>query len=127
MKAKIYSSKITDLVGYDRKIIQDDNFLAFSLDSLILANFVTINTKVKKILDLGTGIAPIPLILSLRTNARIDGVEIQEEVTTIARENIKINNLQKQISQRKISATRTGSVRVVLYHHDRQRIERSIS
>ena len=98
MKLLNCSQKITDLVGYDRKIIQDNNFLAFSLDSLILANFVNINTRVRNILDLGTGIAPIPLILSLRTNAHIDGVEIQKEVSVIAKENVKINKLQKQIT-----------------------------
>ena len=98
MIVKNCSQKITDLVGYNRKIIQDENFLSFSLDSLILANFVTINSRVKKVLDLGTGIGPIPLILSLRTNAHIDAVEIQKEVSLIAEENMKLNNIQNQVT-----------------------------
>ncbi len=98
MIVKNCSRKITDLVGYNRKIMQDENFLAFSLDSLILANFVTMNSRVKKVLDLGTGIGPIPLILSLRTNAHIDAVEIQKDVSLIAKENIELNNLTDQVT-----------------------------
>ena len=89
--------RVTDLVGYDRKIIQDDNMLAFSVDSLLLANFVTINSKVLKILDLGVGIGSIPLILSLRTKAKITGVDIQKEVCDVALKNMKLNNIDGQV------------------------------
>lgn len=98
MQKTNYLQKMTDLVGYDRKIIQNKDFLPFSLDSLILSNFVTLNSSVKRVLDLGVGIGPIPLILSLRTNAYIDGVEIQDDVALIAKENVKLNNLEEQVT-----------------------------
>jgi len=86
------------LLGYkDKKIIQDTEMFNFSLDSVLLPNFVSLNKNVNKILDIGTGNAPIPLILSTKTDASITGVEIQKEVFEMALESIKINNLESKI------------------------------
>ncbi len=92
--------KVTNyLLGYENlKIIQDNEMFNFSLDSVLLANFVTINKKAKKILDIGCGNAPIPLILSQKTNAQITGIEIQKEVSQMAEESVKLNNKEKQIN-----------------------------
>ena len=69
---------INDILGYkDRKIFQDDECFSFSLDSVMLANFATVRLRDKKIVDLGCGNGVIPLILSLRTDKEIVGVEIQ--------------------------------------------------
>ena len=71
---------INDLLGYqDLKIYQNTDMFQFSLDSVMLANFVTINKKINNILDIGTGNAVIPIILSKKTNAKITGVEIQKQ------------------------------------------------
>ena len=92
--------KVTNyLLGHKNlKIVQDNEMFNFSLDSILLPNFVTINKKTNKILDIGCGNAPIPLILSTKTNAHITGVEIQKEVYDLALESIKINNKEEQIS-----------------------------
>ena len=90
---------INYLLGYkDLKIVQDNEMFNFSLDSVLLPNFVTINKKINKILDIGCGNAPIPLILSTKTNAHITGVEIQKDVFLLAKESIKINNKEDQIT-----------------------------
>lgn len=89
---------INYLLGYkDLKIVQDNEMFNFSLDSVLLPNFVTINKKINNILDIGCGNAPIPLILSTKTNAHITGIEIQKEVFDLAIESIKINNKENQI------------------------------
>lgn len=86
------------LLGYkDLKIIQDSEMFNFSLDSVLLPNFITLNENTKKILDIGTGNGPIPLILSTKTRAKIIGIEIQEEVSKMAKESVKINHLENQI------------------------------
>ena len=86
------------LLGYDNMYIyQDDEMFNFSLDSVLLANFVTLNKKSTKIMDIGCGNAPIPLIMSTRTNSHIIGVEIQEEVYNLAVKSVKENNLENQI------------------------------
>lgn len=79
------------------RIIQDTEMFNFSLDSILLPNFITIPKKVNRILDIGCGNAPIPLILSTKTKAKIIGVEIQKEVYDLASESVKINNLEDQI------------------------------
>ncbi len=87
------------LLGYeDMYIFQDTDYFNFSLDSVLLTNFVTINKKIKNILDIGCGNAPIPLILSRKTDAHITGVEIQKESYELATESVSINNKDEQIT-----------------------------
>lgn len=89
---------INDLVNYKNlKIIQCKEYFNFSLDSVILPNFVTIKPDIKKIIDFGCGNCPIPLILSTRTNAKIYGIEIQKEIFDLAEKTIKLNKLEDQI------------------------------
>ena len=74
---------LNDLVGKNLKIYQDDDYFKFSLESILLPNFVTINLKDQKILDLCSGNAPIPLVLSTKTKKKIIGVELQKEILRI--------------------------------------------
>ena len=86
------------LLGYkDKYIVQNTQMFNFSLDSVLLPNFVTLNKNIKNILDIGCGNAPIPLILSTKTNALITGVEIQKDVYDLAVKSVKINDLENQI------------------------------
>ena len=44
---------LNDILGYpNRKIYQNTDFFSFSLDSVMLSNFVTIRLRDKNILDL---------------------------------------------------------------------------
>ena len=79
------------------KIVQDTEMFSFSLDSVLLPHFVTLNKNIDKILDIGCGNAPIPLILSTKTNKKIIGVEIQKEVYDMAVESVNNNKLNEQI------------------------------
>lgn len=89
---------INRLLNYkDLKIVQNTEWFNFSLDSVLLCNFVTINKNTKKIIDFCTGNAPIPLILSQKTSANIVGVELQEDVYNLAEKSVDINNLNDQI------------------------------
>lgn len=90
---------INYLLGYKNlKIVQDNEMFNFSLDSVLLPNFVTLNNNITKILDIGCGNAPVPLILSTKTKAHITGVEIQKDVYDLACESILINKKQEQIN-----------------------------
>lgn len=87
-----------DLFDYkNRYIMQMRDGFKFSLDSLLLAEFVKIKKDDKKILDMCTGNAPVPLVLSLKTNAEIVGFEIQKEISELALESVSINGLEKNI------------------------------
>ena len=86
------------LLGYkDMYIYQNTEYFNFSLDSVLLPNFATINKSTKKILDIGCGNAPIPLILSTKTGAHIIGVEIQPEIYELAKKSVVVNNLTDKI------------------------------
>ena len=90
---------LNDLVGYQNlKIYQEEDWFRFSLESILLPNFVTINLKDKNIIDLCTGNAPIPLVLSTRTKAKIYGVEIQKDIYKLGLDSILYNKLDSQIS-----------------------------
>ncbi|HPN89856.1 MAG TPA: methyltransferase domain-containing protein, partial [Bacilli bacterium] len=90
---------INDLLGYEGlKIIQRPDIFNFSLDSTLLASFATINKADKMIVDLGCGNAPIPLFLSLRTKAKIYGIEIQPEIADLAKRSVELNKLENQIT-----------------------------
>ena len=90
---------INELLGYERlKIIQRPDMFNFSLDSTLLADFTLITPRVKTIMDFGTGHAPIPLFLSLKTTCNIIGVEIQNDVYELAKRNVALNNLENQVT-----------------------------
>ena len=80
------------------KIYQNDDWFKFSLESVLLPNFVTLNLRCKSIIDLCTGNAPIPLILSTKTKASIVGVEIHKDVYELAKKSIEINKLENRIT-----------------------------
>ncbi|MFW5804082.1 MAG: tRNA1(Val) (adenine(37)-N6)-methyltransferase [bacterium] len=79
------------------KIIQDKKSYRFSLDSILLAQFV--NTKNReKIIDLGTGSGIIPLMIyNSNKNNKIYAVEIQQKLADIAQRNIVLNHLENQV------------------------------
>ncbi len=89
---------LNDLVNYSGlKIYQNTDWFLFSLDSVLLPNFVTLNKNIKTVMDLGTGNAPIPLILSTKTNAKIIGIEVQKDLYELAKKNIQYNHLEEKI------------------------------
>ena len=88
-----------ELLGYERlKIFQDTDMFHFSLDSMLLAHFVSLNKKIERVVDLCSGNYPIPLYLTLRTKAQIYGIEIQEEAYDLGLKSVKINDLEKEIT-----------------------------
>lgn len=90
--------EINRLLNYkDLKIVQNTDWFKFSIDSVLLSNFVKITKNTTNIIDFCTGNAPIPLILSTKTRAKITGVEIQKDVYNLAKKSIEINNLQDRI------------------------------
>ena len=90
--------EINRLLNYkDLKIVQNTDWFKFSIDSVLLSNFVKITKNTTNIIDFCTGNAPIPLILSTKTIANITGVEIQKDVYNLAKKSIEINNFQDRI------------------------------
>ena len=85
---------INDLLNYDFKIFQDSKAFKFSIDSILLAEFVNINYRCKNIIDLCTGNAPIPMILSTKFDKNIIGVELQKEIYELGKKSINYNKIK---------------------------------
>ena len=99
-----------DLFDYlGLKIFQSVDAFKFSLDSILLAEYVRINKKTTSILDLCTGNCAIPLILSTKTDARMDAFEIQEDIYNLAVKSVEYNNLQDKITVYNDSITNIDS------------------
>ncbi len=89
---------LNHLLGFEGMvIIQRRDMFSFSLDSVLLAAFTNVPKRVSRILDFGTGFAPVPLMLSRKTKKPITGIEIQPEVADIARRSVLANGLEHQI------------------------------
>ncbi len=90
---------LNDLFDYPNlKIYQYVEGFKFSLDSILLAEYVKITSKTKSILDLCSGNAAVPMILSTRTKASIDAFELQKSIFELAKKSINYNNLENQIT-----------------------------
>lgn len=87
------------LLGYKNiKIYQNKEYFKFSLDSVLLANFCNVKNERQRILDIGTGTCPIPLVLSYKYKNHITALEIQKEIYELAKETVKINDKINQIN-----------------------------
>ncbi len=79
-------------------LYQPEKTFHLTTDSLLLTRFVHPTLRTKKILDIGTGLGGIPLLLSRNTKAHITGVEIDPNLSNFARRAVKENHLEKQIT-----------------------------
>lgn len=86
-----------DLFDYkNRYIWQIQDGFKFSLDSILLAEYAKVNDNIN-VLDMCTGNAPVPLIISTRTNSKIVGFEIQKDIADLAKKSVEENKLMEQI------------------------------
>ena len=86
-----------DLFDYGLEIFQDQEAFKFSLDSILLAEFVETKKEINTIVDFCSGNGAVPLILTTRTNASIKGFEIQKNPYKLAYNSIKLNGLEDRV------------------------------
>lgn len=92
------NEKIEDLGDKELKIIQARDSYRFSVDSILLLNFIRVKNY-EKIIDLGTGSGIIPLLLfGKRKGLSIYGIEIQKDLADMARRSVELNKLQNYIT-----------------------------
>ncbi|KJB87967.1 hypothetical protein AZ66_10145 [Paenibacillus sp. E194] len=90
------SERLDDLLTHQLRIIQSSEVFSFSMDAVLLARFASVPTR-GRIMDLCTGNGVIPLLLSTRTNAQIDGLEIQPRLADMASRSVRLNGLEERI------------------------------
>jgi tRNA1Val (adenine37-N6)-methyltransferase len=86
------------LFGGKVKVIQEKNGYRFSIDAFLLSGFVWLR-RGDRVVDLGTGVGIIPLILGTRGEdaEQIVGVEIQKHLAELAKRNVLLNGLEALI------------------------------
>ncbi len=102
-------------------VCQDEKGYRFSIDAVLLAGLTRIK-KEDRVIELGTGCGVIPLVLAYRkkTEHKIVGVEIQQELAALAAKNVNDNNLGDlieihQLDLREVSSRfKAGSFDLVL-------------
>lgn len=89
-------NELNDLFDYDYKIYQNSSYFKFSIDSVLLAEFVDLKSNQTRILDLCSGNAPIPMILSRKygDSINITGVELQKEIYNLGIKSIEYNKIR---------------------------------
>ena len=89
--------RVDDLQYKGLKIIQNTKGFCFGIDAVLLSHFASVNDS-DIVLDLGTGTGIIPILIAGHTNAKkIVGVEIQTEVSDMAKRSVEMNNLEDRI------------------------------
>lgn len=80
------------------KIIQDTEYGSYTLDSLLLADFINIKRRTRYAIDLCAGNGPIGMLMAdQKANLEVKVIEIQEQLSKITAESIKLNNLQDRV------------------------------
>ncbi len=89
--------RIDDLEYKGLKIIQNKDGFCFGIDSILLSDFAKEIKSNSKVIDLGTGTGIIATLLCEKTKLNhIIGVEIQKEVSDMAKRSIKLNKLENK-------------------------------
>lgn len=81
------------------KIIQDTDYGSYTLDSLLLADFVKLTKRSQYAVDLCAGNGPIGMLLAdKKANLQVEVVEIQEQLSKITSQSIELNNLEHRVT-----------------------------
>ena len=80
------------------RIIQSQRGYRFSVDALLLAEFVSIKDE-DLVIDLGAGSGIISLFLATKRKVGfIVGIELQKELASQAQRNVALNELERKIA-----------------------------
>ncbi|SDJ33178.1 GIY-YIG nuclease family protein [Natribacillus halophilus] len=80
------------------RIIQSRDTFPFSKDSVLLGQFVSVVKTKGKMVDLCAGNGSVPLVMAMRSDVGITGVELQPQVCDMARRSARINGLKERLS-----------------------------
>ena len=98
-KVKLYENERVDsLLAENLQIIQSADVFSFSLDAVLLADFVkSVSRPDRKAVDLCAGNGAVGLFISKKFAGRIDQVEIQSRLADMNQRNLELNGLTDRI------------------------------
>lgn len=83
--------------GKNLILYYDDNYFKITTDNLALSNFIKIKSKDKLLVEFGSGLLSIPLLLSTMTDIKMVGIEKDSIACKLSSMSIKDNNLEDKI------------------------------
>ncbi|WP_322875956.1 tRNA1(Val) (adenine(37)-N6)-methyltransferase [Mycoplasmopsis felis] len=92
---------VKNSLGFDSDlfIYQDKEMFNYSVDTILLGNFIYLNSKIKSALEIGTNNGALSIFVAKRnSNLKIDAIEIQKKGYELALYNVQLNNLANQIN-----------------------------
>lgn len=90
--------RVDTFIRENLQIIQSPHYFAFSVDAILLADFACVPRRATgRIVDFCTGSGAIPLLLSQRTKATIEGIEVQPDLVDMAQRSVALNQLEHRI------------------------------
>lgn len=93
------NERVDSFLGGKLGIIQSPDYFTLSVDALLLADFIKLpKRKQFKYLDFCSGNGVIPLVLAHRTEAPLQGIELQAPLVDMARRSAQWNGLEDQVS-----------------------------
>lgn len=85
--------RIDTIPGTDFSLIQKIDGTAFSIDTLLLADFVSFSPDMMSAADLGSGSGILAFLLKYRNKSlQVTGFELQEEFINLAKRNLELNS-----------------------------------
>ncbi|WGI36916.1 tRNA1(Val) (adenine(37)-N6)-methyltransferase [Mesomycoplasma lagogenitalium] len=91
---------IKNSLGYDSNlyVYQDKQMFNYSVDTILLGNFITLNRKVNYLLEIGANNGALSIFIAERDEKlKIDAIEIQEKAIELAKMNVRLNEKNNQI------------------------------
>ena len=88
--------RLDNLLGAEYQIWQAEDVLCYTMDSVLVANFLNLK-KQARVLELGAGTGAISLLVALRGAQQVIGVDINPRLVCLLQRSIKHNNLQAQV------------------------------
>ncbi len=92
------NERIDQLYSNNIKIIQSSEVFSFSLDAVLLADFVKSSNKQQTIVDLCSGNGAVGLFISNKLTGKIYEVEIQARLADMAKRSVLLNSLEKRMT-----------------------------
>ncbi|AIA29265.1 methyltransferase [Mycoplasmopsis californica HAZ160_1] len=92
---------VKNSLGFDSNlyIYQDKDMFNYSVDTILLGNFVFLNNRILRMLEIGTNNGALSIFISERNpKLKIDAIEIQSKAVELAEKNVKMNNKKEQIN-----------------------------
>lgn len=92
---------VKNSLGFDSNlyVYQDKSMFNYSVDTILLGNFASINSSTKHALEIGTNNGALSIFVSERKNdLKIDAIEINKKAIPLANKNIVLNKKEKQIN-----------------------------